>query len=424
MPPRTRVLVLTSMYPPHHYGGYEHSCQDVVTELRRRGHDVRVLTTTHRRPGVPDPQDEPAAGGVFRRLEWYWQDHVILRPSARQALATERANQAVLLEHLEDFRPDVVSVWAMGAMSFGLLTTLAERQVPVLAYVCDEWPVYGPHVDGWARRFLGRRRRAAIARQLAGVPTAVPDLGPQFTWCFVSDTMRRVAQEKAAFDFGDTTVVWSGIDTDDFPLPTGPVRAKPWEWRLLYVGRIDPRKGIDTAIQALPLLDPNASLEVLGHGEASELARLRALAATLGVGERVHFGAAARSELRQHYADADVAVFPSRWREPFGLVPIEAMTCDTPVVATGTGGTGEFLADGVNALLHRPGDHEGLAAAVQRLAADPAVRKRLATAGRVTAAELTNDRLVDVLEAWHVAVASEFREGRPPDRPPPVAATV
>ena len=61
-PSSKRMLVLTNMYPPHHYGGYELSCRDVVDRWRARGHDIEVLTTTMRVPGVADPPEEPGRG--------------------------------------------------------------------------------------------------------------------------------------------------------------------------------------------------------------------------------------------------------------------------------------------------------------------------------------------------------------------------
>jgi glycogen synthase len=416
--PALRILVLTSMYPPHHYGGYEQLCRDVVTRFRERGHAVEVLTSTLRVDGVGEPAGERGAG-IRRDLAFYWEDHVLQKPSVRKRLAIERANQAALRRALDEFRPDVVSVWAMGAMSFGLLTTLAERNVPTVAYVCDEWPVYGPHIDPWADLFSGwRQPLARVVRPLLGVPTAVGDLGPAAAWCFISDSMRRVAARESGWSYPVATTVWCGIDGRDFPVPSEPATERPWRGRLLYAGRIDERKGIDTAVQALPLL-PDATLEINGRGDNVELQRLEDLSMRLGVRDRVLIEASPRHELRSRYAAADVVAVPSRWREPFGLVPVEAMACDTPVVATGTGGTGEFLADGVNALLHRPRDHEGLAAAVQRLADDPALRRRLVVSGRETARELTVDRLTDVLEQWHIAAADRFAHGVPPDRPAP-----
>jgi glycosyltransferase involved in cell wall biosynthesis len=95
-------------------------------------------------------------------------------------------------------------------------------------------------------------------------------------------------------------------------------------------------------------------------------------------------------------------VFPSTWAEPFGLVPIEAMACGVPVVATGVGGSREFLVDGENCLLFTPGDEASLVEAVRRLASDPGLRARLVRNGLETAAELDVDRLADDMEAWHV----------------------
>jgi glycogen synthase len=78
-------------------------------------------------------------------------------------------------------------------------------------------------------------------------------------------------------------------------------------------------------------------------------------------------------------------LFPVRWSEPWGIVPLEAMAFGRPVVATGLGGSGEYLRDGKNCLLVAPSDPSALAAAVRRLAADAGLRERLRAEGQATA---------------------------------------
>jgi glycosyltransferase involved in cell wall biosynthesis len=133
----------------------------------------------------------------------------------------------------------------------------------------------------------------------------------------------------------------------------------------------------------------------------------------------VHFGALEREQLPAEYRAADVMVFPSTWPEPFGLVPIEAMACGVPVVATGVGGSAEFLVHGENCLLVEPGDPVALAAAVRRLAGDPALRRTLVAHGLETARELDVERLADVMEAWHRYEASGAHGTPPAPRPSP-----
>jgi glycosyltransferase involved in cell wall biosynthesis len=100
-------------------------------------------------------------------------------------------------------------------------------------------------------------------------------------------------------------------------------------------------------------------------------------------------------------------IFPSRWDEPFGLVPLEAMTQGAPVVATRRGGSAEFLADGGNCLEVTADDPGGVAAAVRRLAGDAALRRRLIEGGRKTAARYTAERLADTLERIHLEAAAD-----------------
>jgi SAM-dependent methyltransferase len=169
-------------------------------------------------------------------------------------------------------------------------------------------------------------------------------------------------------------------------------------------------------LRALAYMPPDATLECFGRGGADERARLAKLAADLGATERVVFGTLERHELPARYENADVFVFPSEWEEPFGLVPVEAMACGTPVVATGTGGSAEFLRDGYNCLAFPPGDPRALAAAVNRLHDDPSLRRQVVQGGLHTADELDVERLADVFEEWHVAAAERFVRGEPAHR--------
>jgi glycosyltransferase involved in cell wall biosynthesis len=413
----TRILTLSNMYPPHSLGGYERSCDDVMRRLTSRGHEVTVLTTDMRVGGIADPLHEPFAR-VHRDLRFYWRDHVLLRPPTRDQWAIERHNHAALARAIELARPEVVSVWNMGAMSLSLLTAIERAGIPMVLAVCDDWLIYAPRLDPWTATFarVPSPARGVIDR-LVGVPVQRPQL-TDAVFCFVSDATRRRAQQAGAWAIGRSTVVYSGIEAGEFsPLPAGVDHE--WRGRLLYVGRLDDRKGIETLLRAVARL-PDTTLDLVGHGDAEYRSRLDALAAGLGITDRVTFDAVPRGELAATYRSADVVVFPSEWAEPFGLVPLEAMACGTPVIATCTGGSAEFLRDETNCLAFPPGDEHALAAAVLRLESDPALRRRLVVAGADLAAHFTTDRLADVMEEWHVAAAARFRDGVPADLPAPL----
>jgi glycosyltransferase involved in cell wall biosynthesis len=119
------------------------------------------------------------------------------------------------------------------------------------------------------------------------------------------------------------------------------------------------------------------------------------------VSERIrHESFRTRAELPDAYAAADVTIFPVIWEEPWGLVPLESMALGRPVIATGRGGSADYLRDGENALLYEAGDAGALAAAIRRLAADPELRTRLREGGLETAPLHTED-------VFNVAVARE-----------------
>ncbi|HWB65365.1 MAG TPA: glycosyltransferase family 4 protein [Mycobacteriales bacterium] len=398
------VLVVTNLYPPHALGGYELSCRDVVERWRAAGWSVTVLTTTTRFAGVAD---DPAERDLRRQLKWYWHEHELQSPPPMRRLAVERHNRARIRAALREVQPDVVSVWAMGAMSLSLLAEVAAAVTPMVCVVEDDWLVYGPRLDAWRRGWAGRPRLlAALTTRLTGIATGPVSVPAGATVAFASRYLQDRAIRDAAVGFEHSAVVPLGVALDDFP-PREPV-SRGWGGRLVAVGRIEPRKGFDTAIRAVAAL-PDATLRIVGPADPRHLAELEQLAAELTLEDRVTFAARPRSELAEEYAAADALLFPSRWDEPFGIVPLEAMTQGTPVVATRRGGSAEFLVDEANCLAIEPDDPAALAAAVERLAHDAKLRLRLVRAGLATATELTVDRFADGLAALHDAAAGRRR---------------
>lgn len=404
----TRVLVITSAYPPEHLGGYELSCRDVVDRWRAGGHEVLVLTGRSR-SGRALGDD-----GVRRELVTYFDGERFERWKPSQSWRSQRHDVAAVESALAAFAPDVVSVWQMAGIPLGVLTVLARRSLPVVAVVCDEWPGYILAVDPWMRhlRHLRRWPRAwAGIERATGVPTGIPDLDRAASFCFVSHDLRDRSLKWSPWMFPRSTVTYSGIDPEVFPVgPLGPPTA--WRGKLVAAGRLDPRKGFDTAVEALVEL-PDSTLEIVSAADGSHRRHLEAVARERGVADRVAFVLADRAGLRDHFAAADAVVFPSVWREPFGLVPLEAMATGVPVVATGTGGSAEFLEDGRNCLRFPPADVVALAAAVRRLAGSPQLRRHLVAGGLETARQLSVDTLAAVLEDWHLAAADGFRAGVP-----------
>jgi glycosyltransferase involved in cell wall biosynthesis len=416
----TRILLISNFYPPYCHGGYEMSCADVASRLARRGHSLTVLTSSYRRAGQA-PMEAPESVDVWRALEIYWDDHRLVTPPPVARARIEAANQRRLARALRRVQPEVVSVWNMGAMSLGLLATLRRRRVPTVYAVCNDWLVFGRQLDPWTRAFAGRPGLGRVLERLGRLPTGPGDLGDHGTFLFVSEWTRRWAEGHSGWHYADSSVVYSGIELGDFgPRPAHATR-RDWSWRLLYVGRLEPDKGADDAVAALSHLPAHATLQVIGPGSTEERRRIEETARQSGVGGRVAFDEVSRAELADRYRAADAVVFPSRWQEPFGLVPLEAMACGTPVAATRTGGSAEFLEDGLNCVAFRPGDPADLARALRRLAGEPALRSHLVANGLATARELTVDRLADTFEEWLVAAAAGFPSGRPGRRRLPAA---
>ncbi|MBM7173711.1 glycosyltransferase [Streptomyces sp. G44] len=215
-------------------------------------------------------------------------------------------------------------------------------------------------------------------------------------------------------------VVPCGVDTDLFT-PRGPVAGRgPQRHQLLQLGRLVPRKGAGVSIAALALL-PETELVVVGGPPADrldqdpEVKRLRALAREAGVADRVRFtGGVPSTDVPPLLRAADVVLCPADY-EPFGIVPLEAMACGRPVVASAVGGQLDTVADPATGRLVPPRDPEALADAVAELLADPGAREACGEAGRrrtlrrfgwARVAAATEAEYCDVLDTQPVATGA------------------
>ncbi|HQP09189.1 MAG TPA: glycosyltransferase [Anaerolineaceae bacterium] len=192
------------------------------------------------------------------------------------------------------------------------------------------------------------------------------------------------------------TIIPPGVDTARF-YPIAAEEAKefigipPHDRMILFVGRIEPLKGLETLIRAIAALRPTGLLIDCPHylavigGEpdasqeemSAEMARLQELVKTLGLGDLVLFlGKRSQDTLPYYYSAADVLVMPSHY-ESFGMVALEAMACGTPVIATQVGGLAFLVKDGESGFVVPDGDPIAMGEKLAQLICQDDLRNRL-----------------------------------------------
>ena len=193
-------------------------------------------------------------------------------------------------------------------------------------------------------------------------------------------------------------VIYPGIDTAGYTPAPGTRADVP---TFAYLGRLKRYKGVDLVLRGFARLDhPTARLEIAGTGDHRPV--LEALARSLDLTERVRFlGFVSESEKVALLRRAWALCFASP-KEGWGITNLEAAACGTPVVASRSPGLRESVRDGTTGFLVPHGDVDALAAAMRRLALDPALVARMGTAGRGFAETFTWERAAAETAA-HVA---------------------
>jgi type III pantothenate kinase len=347
-------------------GGQNVHVAALATAMARLGADVVVHT---RRDDPAQPSSVPLAPRVV-------VDHVDAGPAreiAKDELLPYMGEFAQALERAwREERPDVVHAhfWMSGHAA---LAAARELGIPVVQTF---------HALGVVkRRYQGAKdtspdERFAIEREILRRASEVVATCTDEVFELV-----RLGANRSRL-----TVIPCGVDLERFT-PTGPVEPRAaGRRRILCVGRLVERKGIGNAISTLPLL-PDTELVVAGGPERTRLCddaqarRLLELADEAGVRDRVDLrGRVSRDDLPALLRSADVVVTVP-WYEPFGIVPLEAMACGVPVVASAVGGLVDTVVDGTTGVHVPPRDPERLADTLGPLLDDPRRRARYGRAG-------------------------------------------
>lgn len=345
-------IAMVSPYSLTIPGGVQHQVLGLARELRRMGHEVRVLGPCDGPP--PEPFVTPLGNSLPTAANG---STVPLAPDPSAAMRTLRAlnDEAFDILHLHE-------PMAPGPTVTALMLRLA--------------PMVGTfHASGdiaWYRR---------VRKGLEWLGTHLD---------------HRVAVSHAARDMaarhigGSFEILYNGIDVETYRRPHVIRETTP---TVLFCGRHEPRKGLEVLLDAFLLMPSNYRLWICSDGP--HIAALRAnFSRDPNVAARIEWlGQVSEPEKLDRLARASVFCAPSLHGESFGLVLLEAMAAQTPVVASNIDGYSAVVADGESGILVPPGDAAALASALRGVLDDGALAAHLVRGGDARAAQLSMQQL-------------------------------
>lgn len=404
-----KILVVTNLFPPLHAGTFDFRCQAMTDNLKKRGHDILILTSKY---GLNNEQRDHEIQRRFI-LQGAYDLPPVTRYGAVKQL--EIANNQILRETLETYQPEIVYVWSMQGLSKSLIFTLRNSKVPTAYDVGDDWLSRGIRTDPWLRWWnepeapIGAKLHRALieltggrekinrlaptqmskgydrVKELYGPVAALENVQPNSIGAFnfprlyfCSEALKAEA-ERAGFRVNHADIIYPGIPTDRFYAEVKPASAPVKKF--LIVSSLHALSGVMTALDALRQARENkvqATLSIYGNGESEQVAQVRSYVIQHQLPVEFLAASSSQKELPQVYRQHDAFIYTTEWEEPFSLAPLEAMASGLPVIAARAGGVRELVRHGENALVYTPGDALELASRIQEIQMQPNLRVQMA----------------------------------------------
>jgi glycosyltransferase involved in cell wall biosynthesis len=391
-----RVLHLSWEFPPRIIGGIAAHVFDLSRALARRGLEVNVMTCNFPRARKFENID----GVNVNRFESYATGDSFLGWALRMQKNMEISSSDLIngtggldIIHAHDWLSGVAGIGLKYLFRKPLITTMHSTEYGRRTGIHNDLQASIHEIEGW------------ITSESWRVITCSYYMRSHVAWCF-------------HLPEGKICVIPNGVDVTKFSFTFNywDVRnrfAHESERILLFVGRLVPEKGLDTLINALPLIlagGLNVKLVVVGEGPQKEM--YQRMASDYGLREKVLFaGYIDDWTLRALYRVADVAVVPSKF-EPFGIVALEAMAAHCPLVTTSTGGLSEIVDDGGTGLKVPIDDPPALARAILRIVRDVGFRNYVVeNAYRKCLWNYNWDKIAEWTSGVYDAVLNEYTHG-------------
>ncbi len=455
-----KILMVVHLYHPRHRKGVENYTFSLVTELRRAGQDVTVLTTEdrpshenysiHRKEVEGQPVIELVNNKVFKNFSETYKNPTVER--LFQEILQEERPDVVHFQHLLFFSVDLVSV----AKAAGCKTvyTLHEFWLQCLRFghrllpdgsLCREVTeencakclthtrLYNTRASGLAmgllrfiRTWTGLDLHPLVRgirvrmQQRGKVSNSRPDTGvlPDPSREAVEEVRRRNAHilsqlgemnifvapsrflrnELVSFGLPGPRVVVSDYGFASTGAKTQERPLQPGKLRLAFVGNLQRHKGLHVAVEAFSRIkDSGVTLAVHGNPE-HDPGYVRELSS---LDPRVDFRGEFKPDERARVLDEiDVLVFPSIWYENSPLTIHEAHLAGIPVVTSNLGGMAELVQHGVNGLLFPPGDVGALAGRLSSLLADPELVRKLSVGAKATRVKTVSEDAAELVSYY------------------------
>lgn len=370
-----RVLMISNMFPPYIMGGAEMAAHSLALWLAGAGHEVRVLTCA---PTREVEGDETLAPGLTVSRRFFANIYQVYRAgehsTARKALwhfndHFHSASEQIAGEIMDEFRPDAVNTHDLQGIGYNLLKAIGARGLPCVqvlhdfGFICVSMNMFRKGRE-CSRHHYVCQGSAAIKRSYFETIK---------TLAFVSPSAALLERYRPFLPrCREACAIPLALYFAPAPAPSAVPAGGPL--RLLYVGQLEPWKGIDFLCAVLEPLarEGGVRLQVVGGGNLLERLRER----YAGASWIQIVGKVPAPEVGAFMANSDLLAVPSVWFENAPLVISQALRLGLPVLASRTGGLPEMVEAGVTGELVEPGDAAAWTAVFKRLLGEPEILAR------------------------------------------------
>jgi len=363
-----KIAIIVNLFPPKWIAGTEIATYQMAEHLAKRGHNVHIITS------LDDDLIENSYEKGF---------HIHRIPVRRIRFFLEVFFWAHIFRIIKKIDPDIVHAQNLIFATPALIS----KKLLKIPYV-----VWGQGSDVYLQNWFIKLVSKTIIKNADSVIA-------------LTNNMKMVMQ---TIYNRDIAVIPNGINIENYRDELDEHKRENSGKRILFVGRLDPVKGVQYLLKAMEIVCevlPDAKLILVGDGEERE--KLECLTNSLGMRDRVQFvGRIPHEKIPDYLYQADIFVLPSL-SEGLAIVILEAMACGLPIVATRVGGVPDIIEDGVNGYMVESGDFQEMAKKIIFILENQPVMHLISKNNRLKVQEYDWKNVINQIECIYFEIAKQ-----------------